>query len=321
MTGQLPPQSSQDHPLVSVIMNCYNSDQYLKEAVDCVFAQTYSNWEIIFWDNASTDNSAKIAKSYTDERMRYFQGELTVPLGMARNLAIEKSSGKFIAFLDCDDLWMPEKLALQVDLFKNEKIGLVYSDVVNFMYGKTLSRLFEHASPIKGNVFSELLQHYILPMSSVVVRKEILSEIGGLFDNRFHVLEDKDFFLRIAKISELDFVPQVLSKWRVRADSESHQQFDRFSTENALLLRKFKELWPGFENDYSSEIQKVTEKMSFQEAVECWKQGEYKQARVLLKGKFYKRKFKLFYIVTFLPSVMFSLVFKLYFFVRRFVGV
>lgn len=321
MMGQLPPQSGQDHPLVSVIMNCYNSDQYLKEAVDCVFAQTYNNWEIIFWDNASTDNSAKIAKSYTDKRMRYFQSELTVPLGVARNLAIEKSSGKFIAFLDCDDLWMPEKLALQVDLFKNEKVGLVYSDVVNFINGKTLSRLFEHASPIHGNVFRELLQHYILPMSSVVIRKEIISEIGGLFDNRFHVLEDKDFFLRIAKISELDFVPQALSKWRVRADSESHKQFDRFSKENVLLLRKFAELWPGFESDYSSEIQKVTEKVSFQEAVECWKQGEYKQARALLKGKSHKRKFKLFYIVTFFPSVMFPLVFKLYFFVRRFVGV
>jgi glycosyltransferase involved in cell wall biosynthesis len=310
-----------NQPLVSVIMNCFNGEEYLREAIDSVIAQTCSNWEIIFWDNASTDNSVKIAKSYTDERMRYFQGELTVPLGMARNLAIEKSSGKFIAFLDCDDLWMPEKLALQVDLFKNEKIGLVYSDVVSFTHGTTLNRLFENTSPIHGNVFSELLQHYILSMSSVVVRKATLSEIGGLFDNRFHVLEDKDFFLRIAKISELDFVPQVLSKWRVRADSESHQQFDRFSKENVLLLRKFRELWPGFENDYSSEIQKVTEKISFQEAVEYWKKGEYKKARALLKGKFHKRKFKLFYFVTFLPSVMFSLVFKLYFFVRRFVGV
>ena len=93
-------------------------------------------------------------------------------------------------------------------------------------------------------------------MSSVVVRKEIIGEIGGLFDNRFHVLEDKDFFLRIAKISELDFVPEVLSKWRVRADSESHKQFDRFSKENALLLRKFSELWPGFENDSAQKYKK-----------------------------------------------------------------
>src|SRR5437868_4501867 len=101
-------------PLVSVIMNCLNGEQFLRDAIDSVIAQTYANWEIVFWDNASTDASASIAQSYHDDRIRYFRGDSTVPLGHARNLAIQKSRGTFIAFLDCDDLWLPTKLEKQL---------------------------------------------------------------------------------------------------------------------------------------------------------------------------------------------------------------
>ena len=93
-----------EEPLVSVIMNCYNSDRYLREAIDSVFAQSYQNWEIIFFDNASTDQSAEIAKSY-GPKLRYFRGESTVLLGAARNRAFEKAAGQYFAFLDCDDIW------------------------------------------------------------------------------------------------------------------------------------------------------------------------------------------------------------------------
>ena len=93
-------------PIVSVIMNCYNSARYLREAIDSVYAQTYKKWEIIFWDNASTDNSAAIARSY-DDKLKYFKSEANVPLGKARNWAIEKAQGKYVAFLDDADLFHP----------------------------------------------------------------------------------------------------------------------------------------------------------------------------------------------------------------------
>ena len=85
-------------PLVSVIMNCYNGSSYLGKAIDSVYAQTFSNWEIIFWDNASTDESGTIARSY-DERLKYFRTEKNSPLGEARNSALSKVSGKYIGFL------------------------------------------------------------------------------------------------------------------------------------------------------------------------------------------------------------------------------
>ena len=87
---------------VSIIMNCFNGEEFLVEAIDSVFNQTYTDWEIIFFDNASTDGSREIAKSY-GSKLKYFRINKTVPLGEARNKAITNASGKYLAFLDCDE--------------------------------------------------------------------------------------------------------------------------------------------------------------------------------------------------------------------------
>ena len=84
--------------LVSIIMNCYNGQRFLKEAIDSVYQQDYEDWEIIFWDNASEDDSAKIAKSY-DKKLKYFLAPSNTSLGEARNIALQKAHGKYIAFL------------------------------------------------------------------------------------------------------------------------------------------------------------------------------------------------------------------------------
>lgn len=132
MTFEAP--NTKNQPIVSVIMNCLNCSKYVHEAIDSVYAQTYKNWEIIFWDNSSTDSSAEIARSY-DERVRYFRGDRTVPLYAARNYALKQARGKYIAFLDCDDIWLPEKLEWQVPMFERDsEIGLIYTNVVFASY-------------------------------------------------------------------------------------------------------------------------------------------------------------------------------------------
>ena len=109
-----------DTPLVSIIMNCYNGERYLSEAINSVYSQTYKNWEIIFWDNASTDNTAEIAQSY-DKKLKYFRSQETTVLGEARVCAVEKSRGQYLAFLDCDDFWEVDKLEEQISLFDKNK--------------------------------------------------------------------------------------------------------------------------------------------------------------------------------------------------------
>ena len=113
-------------------MNTHNGEDFLKEALESVLVQTYENFEIIFWDNCSDDNTQKIVNSYHDKRIKYFYSDEFTPLGEARNRAIDKSNGDLIAFLDCDDVWMSNKLELQVPVFDNKDIGIVISDTIFF---------------------------------------------------------------------------------------------------------------------------------------------------------------------------------------------
>ena len=114
-------------PLVSILMNCYNGEKFLREAIGSVLAQTYSNWEVIFWDNQSTDQSAEIFKDYKDKRLKYFYSPKHTLLYDARNLAFEKSRGNYIAFLDVDDYWEESKLERQMNVFKSDSnVAMVY---------------------------------------------------------------------------------------------------------------------------------------------------------------------------------------------------
>ncbi len=90
---------------VSIIINCFNGEKYLKQTLDSILGQEYKNWELIFWDNKSTDSSPVILKTYNDERIKYFLATEHTSLYTARNLAAEKATGDFLAFLDCDDWW------------------------------------------------------------------------------------------------------------------------------------------------------------------------------------------------------------------------
>ena len=101
MSGVYLPENKVITPTVSVIMNCYNGGKYLRESIESVLNQSYLDWELIFWDNLSSDNSAAIFSEYSaDERLRYFCSPTHTNLGAARKLAYEETRGKFIAFLD-----------------------------------------------------------------------------------------------------------------------------------------------------------------------------------------------------------------------------
>ena len=115
------------NPLVSIIMNCYNGEKFLNESIKSVLNQSYKNWELIFWDNMSSDNSSKIIKKIDDSRIKYYLSNKFEKLYKARNLALEKASGKFICFLDTDDLW--ETTFIEKNLNKISKLNssIIYS--------------------------------------------------------------------------------------------------------------------------------------------------------------------------------------------------
>ena len=130
-------QDYNNQPLVSIIMNCFNGEKYLKDSIDSVISQTYENWEIIFWDNQSNDKSEKIFKNYKDDRLKYYYADShTEILYKAKNNALRKANGQFIAFLDVDDWWLPKKLEKQIPLFDDHDVGLVYGNAWEFFEKK-----------------------------------------------------------------------------------------------------------------------------------------------------------------------------------------
>lgn len=224
------------NPKVSVIMNCRNCSRYLREALDSVYQQTFKDYEIIFWDNKSTDNSSNIALEY-GEPIRYFQGEKFLPLGWARNLAIEKARGEFIAFLDCDDIWLPEKLEQQIKVLdSNKELGLVYSDnyVIDGKGNIKNKTSFDNLTPMRGNVFNNLLTDNFIPLLTVIVRKEIFGKVG-LFNETYEINEEYDLWLKIAEYYPVDFIKTPLAKYRIH-DGNFGKNVEKYINENFQII-------------------------------------------------------------------------------------
>ncbi|MEW6007267.1 MAG: glycosyltransferase [bacterium] len=217
-------------------MNCYNSSKYLEEAINSVYAQTYKDWEIVFLDNASTDNSADIAKSY-NSKLKYYKNETNVPLGCARNMAIEKANGEYIAFLDCDDMWSPEKLELQVGLLdKNPNIGLVYCDafLINEDNTKIINQFFKIAKPFRGEVTIPLINWNFIPCLTVMFKKGLFTQAGP-FRTDLNISEEYELFLRLSLITEFDYINNPLAKYRCHIGSVSKDTKRRYEEINDIL--------------------------------------------------------------------------------------
>lgn len=207
-------------PLVSIIMNCFNGGKYLTEAIDSVLNQTYKNWEIIFWDNKSTDNSAEIFNEYNDPRFKYFYAPKHTWLYEARNYAIERSSGEFIAFLDVDDWWLPGKLEMQMALFSDMEVGFTCGNYLlnNEQKKKTWVALKDNIPT--GWVLDELLQSYFVGLLTLMVRRSALDSLQYLCDSRYHVMGDLDLVIRLSINWKLDAVQEPIAVCRKHGNNE-----------------------------------------------------------------------------------------------------
>ncbi len=270
------------HPKVSVIMNCLNGEKYLRGAIESVYAQTYPHWEIILLDNASTDSTPEIVGSF-DQRLRYFRNEKTVPLGQARNQALQHVSGELIGFLDSDDLWLPNKLEKQVPLFQHSpSVGLVFSDtVLRFREeGRSTTYFLNHGyRPPRGRIFSALLKHYSIPMLTVLVRATALKSLSQWFDDRYQVCDDFDFFLRLAYDWECDYADEPLASCLIHGEAATARLHRLGPMEMAMTLDKFRSGYPGFEKKYSREIADMGRQIAYKQGLSYWRDGKKAEAR------------------------------------------
>ena len=287
-----------DMPLVSVIINCFNGAEYLNEALDSVFTQTFDNWEIIFWDNASTDDSASIAKSY-GERVRYFRSDTTHSLGKARKLAFSQAKGNYIAILDSDDIWLPEKLARQIPLLeKNPAVGLVYSDTVIFDRHGDKYRYFQFIKPERGMIFSALLRNNFISTETMIIRRTSYEGLKRRYDEEFTIVVDNDIALKIAHDNEADYVDAALSKFRVHEKSTSSIKKSLLGRENEKLVLKLKEHYPDLQLRFKTDMLEFEKRVCFQRAMAEWETGKTREARAYLKQHLNDWKFRSLYVAT-----------------------
>ena len=209
------------NPLVSVIMNCHNGETYLKESISSLINQTYKNWELIFWDNFSSDSSKEVLMQFSDKRIKYYYTKNFTPLYEARNLAIKKTSGEFISFLDTDDWWSPKRLEKQIELFfKDKNLDVVYTNFY-FFYNKTKTKkiISKKNLPV-GKITQKLLDHYnIGGILTALCKKKIFQT--KKFIGKYEIIGDFDFFVDVSLSSFFGCIQEPLAYYRVHGSNTS----------------------------------------------------------------------------------------------------
>ncbi|MES2278856.1 MAG: glycosyltransferase family A protein [Bacteroidota bacterium] len=189
-------------PLISVIMPAFNAAEYMAESIDTVICQTFTDWELIVINDGSTDDTEAIAHKYVaaDARIKLIN-QTNKKLSAARNAGIQAATGPWIAFLDADDLWMPEKLALQIQSANTcPQAGVIFTDGYVFQTNNTTNTLpyGTVAGYYSGSEMYRLeYQGNYIPVLSVLVKKELLDTIG-LQDEQLTACQDWDYWLRLA---------------------------------------------------------------------------------------------------------------------------
>src|SRR5438067_9202421 len=187
-------------PKASVIIPTYNRAEFLRLAIISILNQTFQNFEIIVIDDAAQDYTREVVNSLSDKRIRYIRHEENKGVSAARNTGVANSKGGYIAFLDDDDEWFPEKLQKQFDLLEAcpPTTGVVYTGIL-VVEESSRKILAKHFPKRRGNVFEEILtQNRIAQTSTFFLRKECF-EKAGLFDESLDFGEDHDMWLRISK--------------------------------------------------------------------------------------------------------------------------
>tara|TARA_B100000945_G_C20405931_1_gene610005 strand:- start:1098 stop:2018 length:921 start_codon:yes stop_codon:yes gene_type:complete len=216
-------------PLVSILMNCFNGELFLKEALESIIKQSYKNWELIFWDNKSSDNSIKIVSKYNDKRIKIFSSIEHTNLGKARKNAFKKAQGDYLAFLDVDDFWAKDKLKNQLKLFEDNNVGIAFTNSLYF--SKKRKKLLYSFNKKFAVDTSLLITNYPLSLNSIMIDINKLKTLDYHFDENYNHICDFDLMVRLSTISKVKYLNQLLSGWRIHGNNESFKRKEVFNKE------------------------------------------------------------------------------------------
>ena len=233
---------SEYKPLVSIIMSCYNGEKFLDKALNSIKDQNYYHWELIFWDNQSTDQSANIFKNHKDERFKYFYSNNHTQVSEARTEAIKHAKGEILSFLDVDDWWEQDKLFKQVQLMKNDEVGLVYGNY--FLYNELSkeTKLCHKKKLPSGNILDELLKAYVVGLLTISIKKIFYDKLTYKFHKDLVIMGDMDLVIRLSSICKFEVIQEPIATYRYHDNN--------FSIINREIHLKEIDIWYDLMKNY-----------------------------------------------------------------------
>ncbi len=230
--------------LISIIINCFNGEKYLSKTIESILKQKYNNYEVIFIDNCSTDNSKKIFKETKDSRFKYFKTKKKIKLYEARNFALRKCKGKFIAFIDTDDWWEENYLASRYKFYKSDKsYGFCYSNCFHYYESKKKFKVFWNTKMPSGFVLDKLLKNYFVKLGTIIVKKSLISSLK--FNPNYNIIGDYDFIIRSSQNYKGMGFQDKLANIRIHQNNFSHKNRAMFYKEFRYWLNE-----QNFNNKY-----------------------------------------------------------------------
>jgi len=221
-------------PLVSIIVNCKNGSKYLEKCLSSIKNQTFQDWEVIFFDNNSSDNSFEIFNHYKDNRFKYFRSKKNENLYKARNLACKHANGKYIAFLDTDDWWDKNYLSSKKKFLINLRYDYLYSNVLLYNEKKDKFVKYKKINFPEGLIYNFLSKDYFIIISGLIIKKKLL-EKEYYFNEAYNIIGDYDLIMRISKYANAKGFNRPLVNYRV------HQ--NNFSKLNNRLFYEEYKIW------------------------------------------------------------------------------
>lgn len=223
-----------DLPTFSVIMACHNAEAYISQAIDSVLAQTFTNWELIIVNDASRDDSLSYIESASrkDSRIKYMSTEVKLGPAMARNAAVEAARGDWLAILDADDIYLPNKLEKQYELTLADELNIVLIGAGCFQIDSRGTRKAEYnyptsSSELKSNLLS---MRKFPPHSSLIYNKAAFLKIGG-FNRRFPRSQDFELWLRLSEVGDFSAYSKPLIEYRVHSSNITNSQCEMSLTQ------------------------------------------------------------------------------------------
>ncbi len=285
---------------VSVIIPTYQTGRFIAQAIDSVLNQTFPVSEIIVVDDGSTDQTESILRGYGD-RIQVIR-QMNQGPSAARNTGIRAAQGEFVAFLDADDYWSPDKLQKECSVIQSDpQLGLVFCDCVFFdNQGQWKKTSFQMAKPAKGWVYQDLFIQNFIPTIAVVARRICLAEIGW-FDETFRCAEDYDYWIRLSKKWKIDYVEEPLTYYRIHENQTSGNSRQLWTSVVKIKNREISET-PSLNHLR----QEILDQFYFNLMIRCAKayllEGYRSEAQAILSNYRVKRGFTLRYGLYWLVS-------------------